>query len=264
MIPESYIIQWHQSCPWPSLAQSEQDLIISRALIEIFSDNYLAENLAFRGGTAINKLLFEKPLRYSEDIDLVQTQPGPFGPIVDKLKKRLSFLKNPKTDPKANDFKLVYKFETEIQPIQTLKLKLETNTREHYSVLGFKKYPYKVSNPWFTGYCDIVSYEAEELIGTKIRALYQRKKGRDLFDLAMLLKNLKDLRHEKIMECFTVYMQQSGVEVPNTRLILSNLEAKLKDPTFLGDTIALHNNQEEYSPSVAFGLVTSFLLKHLD
>ena len=56
--------------------QVEQDLIICRALCDLFNAPALAE-IAFRGGTAIHKLLFKQPLRYSEDIDLVQTQPGP-------------------------------------------------------------------------------------------------------------------------------------------------------------------------------------------
>jgi len=36
-------------------------------------------------------------------------------------------------------------------------------------------------------HCDISTYELDGLLGTKPRALYQRKKGRDLFDLAVAL-----------------------------------------------------------------------------
>lgn len=62
---------------WRSDAQVEQDLIISRALVEIFSDDFLRENLAFRGGTALYKLYLTPAPRYSEDIDLVQIKEGP-------------------------------------------------------------------------------------------------------------------------------------------------------------------------------------------
>ena len=72
MIPTAYIQEWTAATPWPDPRQIEQDLIISRALCDIFNEPLLADRLAFRGGTAINKLLFRQPLRYSEDIDLVQ------------------------------------------------------------------------------------------------------------------------------------------------------------------------------------------------
>ncbi len=79
MIPRDYITAWLQHAPWAQDAQVEQDLIISRALIEIFSRPILRENLAFRGGTALYKLHL-KPARYSEDIDLVQAEAGAIGP----------------------------------------------------------------------------------------------------------------------------------------------------------------------------------------
>ncbi len=51
MIPQSHILEWSQQVPWQSFEQVEQDLVISRALVEIFSDKWLSSNLAFRGGT---------------------------------------------------------------------------------------------------------------------------------------------------------------------------------------------------------------------
>lgn len=59
--------------------------MIERALIEIFSDPFLNENLAFRGGTALHKLFLKPQARYSEDIDLVQIKTGPIKPILVKL-----------------------------------------------------------------------------------------------------------------------------------------------------------------------------------
>jgi predicted nucleotidyltransferase component of viral defense system len=37
-------------------SQVEQDLVISRALVELFSKDRIADALAFRGGTALYKL----------------------------------------------------------------------------------------------------------------------------------------------------------------------------------------------------------------
>ena len=77
MIPRDYITEWRARAPWIDEFQIEQDLVISRALVVIFSEPSLAEALAFRGGTALYKLYLTPPARYSEDIDLVQVAPGP-------------------------------------------------------------------------------------------------------------------------------------------------------------------------------------------
>lgn len=77
MIPRAQITAWRSVAPWPDDAQVEQDLVLTRALIELFSRDFLRRRLAFRGGTALYKLFLDNPLRYSEDIDLVQRSPEP-------------------------------------------------------------------------------------------------------------------------------------------------------------------------------------------
>ena len=51
MIPRSAITHWNKQVPWEDIANVEQDLIMTRALTDIFSDEFLASELAFRGGT---------------------------------------------------------------------------------------------------------------------------------------------------------------------------------------------------------------------
>ena len=72
MIPRAHVTAWRASAPWPTDAQIEQDLVLSRALVEMFSRLAVAETVAFRGGSALHKLFLKQPGRYSEDIDLVQ------------------------------------------------------------------------------------------------------------------------------------------------------------------------------------------------
>ena len=81
MIPMMNIVAWSSVVPWVDMRQVEQDLIISRAIVDIFSDVFLRTQLRFRGGTALNKLHFPAPMRFSEDIDLVRTTSGPVGPV---------------------------------------------------------------------------------------------------------------------------------------------------------------------------------------
>ena len=83
MIPRDYVTEWRASAPWVEDVQVEQDLVISKALVDIFSHPLLQDALAFRGGTALYKLHLKPPARYSEDIDLVQVEAEPAGPVMD-------------------------------------------------------------------------------------------------------------------------------------------------------------------------------------
>ena len=188
MIPRANITAWRQHAPWPGNEQVEQDLVLSRALISIFSNPILARYLVFRGGTALHKLLFERPWRYSEDIDLVQKEQGPIGSLVDALHASLDpWLGSPKWKTGAGRFTLTYRFETTFEPVSLMRLKIEINTREHGSFLPISSMAYEVDNPWFKGFAELQVNAGDELLGTKMRALYQRRKGRDLFDLWVAL-----------------------------------------------------------------------------
>ena len=89
MIPLPCIHAWSTTVPWPEPRQVEQDLLMSRAIVNLFQDPLLREALRFRGGTALHKLHFPAPLRYSEDIDLVRNSRGPIGPILGHIRSAL-------------------------------------------------------------------------------------------------------------------------------------------------------------------------------
>jgi hypothetical protein len=135
LIPASYIQEWSTKAPWPTSQQVEQDLIISRALCDLFNAPALVGKIAFRGGTAIHKLLFKQPLRYSEDIDLIQTQAEQIGTTASAIREALSWLGDCKREQAGHSMHFVFRFAPEAQPDTTLKVKVEINTREHDSVL---------------------------------------------------------------------------------------------------------------------------------
>ncbi|MGD9706566.1 MAG: nucleotidyl transferase AbiEii/AbiGii toxin family protein [Candidatus Delongbacteria bacterium] len=260
MIPQAFIREWSQYAPWKSNEQIEQDLLICRALVEIFSDEWLSERLAFRGGTALHKLYLSPQTRYSEDIDLVQITSEPFGQIIDKIRERLVFLGIPIIKQKESNNTLNYRFESEYPPVQKLKLKVETNCREHFTVLGYEKFPFAVNSPWFSGKCDITTYHLEELLGTKLRALYQRSKGRDLYDLYLALTKAKNLDKKVLLDCYKKYMSFSVQNPPSMREFRLNIESKMKDDDFIGDTAALLSYNYDYDPFEAYEIVLSELL----
>lgn len=262
MIPKRYIEEWKEYAPWTDDAHIEQDLVIEKALFQIFSDPYLKEHLAFRGGTALHKIFIKPQVRYSEDIDLVQIKEEPIKETISALRKQLGFLGKPKVKQKANNNTLIYRFESEIPPIINLRLKIEINCREHFSVLGIKEIDHHINNGWLNDRCFISTYKPEEMLGTKLRALYQRNKGRDLFDLYYAMTNM-DLKIADILNCYNKYMAFSVDKPPTQKQFLLNMEQKLTDPEFHGDIYALLRPGIEYNQDKAYELVKKELIEKL-
>lgn len=259
MIPRDYITQWRERAPWSEDFQVEQDLIISRALVEMFSDPVLATALAFRGGTALYKLYLTPPARYSEDIDLVQVAPGPAGALMDGVRGVLDpWLGEARWKQSQGRVTFGYRFLSEDAPAMKLRLKVEINTREHLAVLGFTKRSFSVGSRWYSGMADITTFELDELLATKLRALYQRRKGRDLFDLAMGLADER-IDAERIVAGFGAYMEREGD--PVTRAMFErNLAGKVGDAQFNADMSALLRTGFEWRPTEAARTVSERLI----
>ena len=261
MIPRNYITHWRAEAPWIQDFQVEQDLAISRALVEIFSQPALHQSLAFRGGTALYKLHLRPPARYSEDIDLVQTKAEAAGPMMEALRAVLDpWLGKPKWKQTEGRVTFNYRFDSEDAPPIPLKLKVETNTREHFSVYGLKEIPFSVLSPWFEGACKIQSYDLDELLATKLRALYQRKAGRDLFDLATALT--KGAGPERIVKAFLKYMEHEGHKITRA-MFEENFALKMEDPDFLADISPLLSADYTWDPAADAPIVSSQLIERI-
>lgn len=172
MIPEYAITEWRNTVPWNASEQVEQDLIICRALTEMYKDEYLASHLAFRGGTALHKLYLSPQPRYSEDIDLVQIEPEPIKETIDKIRDVLAFLGEPKVKQKKHN-------------------------------------------------CD------------------------------------------KVLECYHKYMEFVVDNPPSQKEFLQNMEIKMQDDEFLGDTELLLRPDENFHPQEAYELVKSELIERI-
>lgn len=185
MIPQAYITAWRQKAPWQENFQVEQDLVIERALMAIYNDEYLRSRLAFRGGTALHKLYLSPAARYSEDIDLVQ----------------------------------------------------------------------------ITAEALIPTYDLAELLGTKMRALYQRRKGRDLFDMWLAITQT-DVNIDQIIKAWHFYMNEEGNSV-SQKEFLENMEKKIEDQDFLADMAGLLRPSLKYDIRVAHDFVKTALLEKI-
>lgn len=250
MIPQAYITGWRKNAPWAQPAQIEQDLVICRALVEMFNRPLLADNLAFRGGTAMFKLHMP-PARYSEDIDLVQVESGPIGPVLDELRGCLDpWLGEPRRRQSEGRVTLIYRFSSEDG--LPLRLKVEINSREHFAVHGLQHHPFTVESRWFTGKTEILTYSLDELLGTKLRALYQRKKGRDLFDLWYAFKHANPLPDaQRVVASFLEYMAHGGHQISRA-LFEQNLIEKKAEPQFVNDMEPLLTTASDWDFDQAF------------
>ena len=226
MINRTAIQQWSEHAPWIDNAQIEQDLIICRALVSIFSDEFLASQLAFRGGTALHKLYLSPQPRYSEDIDLVQITSGPIKPIMYRLGEVLDWLPDRVTKQKRYNNTMSFRVESEIPPTVQIRLKVEINCFEHFN----------------------------ELLGTKLRALYQRKKGRDLFDLYIALQR-KEVDVDKVLQCYKQYMEFVVDKAPSYKQFVNNMQEKMEDPEFTNDMQSLLRPGITFNASDAYPLI---------
>lgn len=260
MIPQAYITAWRKKAPWQEDFQVEQDLVIERALMAIYSDQYLKERLAFRGGTALHKLYLSPAARYSEDIDLVQITAEPFGPIMDKLREVLSFLGDkPIRKQKQHNNTLIYRFDSEGGI--PLRLKVEVNCREHHTIFGIQDVKYGMQSDWYTGEALIPSYQLAELLGTKMRALYQRRKGRDLFDMwfALIQGNVDP---DAVIKAWNFYMEKEDNSVTQKEF-LENMEKKIADQDFSRDMEGLLRPGLSYNIEKAYEYIKTDLLEKI-
>lgn len=236
MIPTMNIVAWGRTVPWVEQRQIEQDLIISRALVDLFGDPFLSEQLRFRGGTALNKLHFPKPLRYSEDIDLTRTKAGGIGHVLDRVRQILEpWMGHAQFAQSKVAPKLYFSMQAEDQPSgPPIRVKVEINTRERTAYDEARAISLAVNNPWFTGKADIQTFSKEEMLATKLRALLQREKGRDLVDLSHSHAVFGDLDHARVVDIFDKYLEASKQAISRAQAE-ERMFAKLDDRAFLAD-----------------------------
>lgn len=245
MISRADILEWQNLvAPWPSSQLVEHDLILSRAICELYQNPIIQEQLAFRGGTALHKLFFQQAGRFSEDLDFVQIQAKPIGQIVEAIRNCLdNWLGKPTWKQNQGRFVLYYRFETDFQPVISRKVKIEINTREHFNVHPHNTKLYEVRSAWFTGQAQVITYSLEELLGTKLRALYQRKKGRDLYDLWYAVNYIKNLDKVATVNAFHHYMNSEGKQISRAEFE-RNLFIKQSDKIFNNDISPLLSTEQ--------------------
>lgn len=249
MIPAANITAWRRRAPWPDDVQVEQDLILSRMIVEIANDDLLGEELAFRGGTCLHKLHLPTPARYSEDLDYVRRTHSGIKPHLKALSKVARSLGLEEAGTERSGSMVHARFDAvPTSGSGRIRVKVEINISETDAFQPRIEIPYAVDSAWWRGEARVATFSLEELLGTKLRALYQRSKGRDLFDLWHFM-TYSTPDPPGILAAFRHYMGEREFSFPE---LAGNLSEKLADQSFRDDMLQLVTDlSEEYVPDLA-------------
>jgi predicted nucleotidyltransferase component of viral defense system len=250
--------------PWPNMRQVEQDLLLCRSMDALFKDDFLSSQVSMRGGTLLHKVHLAPASRYSEDIDLVVHGDRPENHIRKAINRVLKDILGEPANSTWEDVKLAVR--NAVRPSRILRLiyrvpsvsggepleiVVEANVTERKSHLAIVRFPFQFQFRNEDISSMVNGYDIHEMLGTKMRALFQRKRGRDLFDLywALTMPNTK-VEPEKIIGSFLYYMEQEGTTAGREEFV-AILESYLMDHGFLKDMEPLLRTGIQYDPQLA-------------
>ncbi len=268
----------HQTVvPWPTLRQVEQDLHLCRAMTALFEDKFLRGQIAMRGGTLLHKVHLAPAARYSEDIDLVAIGDRPEGHIEAAIRRVLRPIFGEPGDTVWDDIKLairnlaqpskVMRLTYAVRPVgeagENLGIVVEANVSERKPHREVVKIPFDF--PFRGGKVETTlnGYDIHEMLGTKMRALFQRRRGRDLFDLYWALTNAPvRLEPARVVESFLHYLRAEGNTAGRAEFV-ALMDSHLADRGFCTDMNQLLRTDLTYDPQQAGQVVRERLLRLL-
>lgn len=272
--------QAHQATvQWPELYQVEQDLLLSLTMTAIFNDKFLSEQVALRGGTVLHKVHLAPAVRYSEDIDLVAVGERPekhiqmalmrvLRPVLGKEKSSAWALLRLAVRNAAKPSRIlrcVFKVQSVAEPARMLTIEVEVNVSERTPRFELQHLRFAFGFRGAAHSASIVSFNINEMLATKMRATFQRKKGRGLFDLywALTAQAALPVDAAKVLDAFKHYMQEESTIVPRGEF-LAHLDRCLADKLgFCRDMDALLKQSLDYDPAAASIVVVDRLLSRL-
>ena len=251
---QAHLTAWQTHAPWPKRSQIEQDLRLSRGVAAIFTDEVLRNHLAMRGGTVLHKAHLAPAARYSEDIDLVLTKAMDTDTLEKHLRRVLTpilgepapsifldawlALRNAKNSSKILSIK--FKF-VPIGLKRNETIKVDVNLNEHaalYPLVDVNFQSLDEEGELVTA--QAISYDINEMLGTKTRALMQRQQGRDLFDLWFAWSQSQAgttpyaVNGKRAMEAFEWYLGNEGTTMGRAEAS-QLLDQRLRNAAFRQD-----------------------------
>jgi predicted nucleotidyltransferase component of viral defense system len=276
------IIPWRATAPWANDLMVEQDYLLSQAVELIFKDQKLSRQLAMRGGTVLHKGHLAPSSRYSEDIDLVLVANRSHKGIREDLTAVLKPLLGRPVESlettvrlavrnlvsKSKIARLVYRYSPASPLAAMADLKVEVNLNEQKSLYPLTSVDIDVPSSSGPLKVPVVSYDLDEMLGTKLRALLQRDHGRDLFDLwhawsvSQAPGTAAKVNPARVGEAFRFYMDQEGSKFSRAEFA-SELALRMSSEKFLRDMEGFLPAGRKYDPHVAYQQFCEVYLPHL-
>jgi predicted nucleotidyltransferase component of viral defense system len=245
--------------------------------VALFDDAFLSRQIAMRGGTLLHKVHLAPASRYSEDIDLVVVGTRPEEHIRRAVRRVLTdVLGTPKASvwdtiklalrnsvKPSRVLRMTYSIPSIIESGRMLDIVVEANVTERKPHLSVVEIPFSFSFRDKSIQTQIKGYDIHEMLGTKMRAMFQRNRGRDLFDLYWALtKSTNPVDPSAIIKSFQHYMKEEGTKAGRAEFV-GILEAHLHDRGFCSDMEPLLRSGIDYDPQSAGRFVRTHLLSLL-
>lgn len=283
MISQQDLIPWRTVAPWSTDLMVEQDYLLCQAVELIFKNPKLSSQLAMRGGTVLHKGHLAPASRYSEDIDLVLRADRSHAGIQDDIAVVIAPLLGEPSESvitnvrltirnllfKSKIARLTYVYDPTSQQEEALPtLKIEVNLNEKGTCYPLTSVDIEVPSPSGPVKVPVVSYDLDEMLGTKLRALVQRDKGRDLFDLwyawtcSQRPGASAKVDPARVAHAFRFYLQQESSPFKKAHLEVE-LARRMKSRKFLRDMDGYLPVGIEYDPKKAYDEFHAVFMPHL-
>lgn len=230
------IRNWADEGGIPDLMLAELDYRLVCALQAIYANSFLRNRLYLKGGTALNKLYLPGPNRLSVDLDF-----NAIGPKEQVLRERTTIGETVAAVLRQQDsaYDLTYRWRYDqvtlyaryvsLSGAARQRLKLEISFIERFPIQGRAERTLLAFNEPFV----VNTFHLEELASTKLRALYDRRKGRDVYDLYCI--SSFDLDRAALRKMLLYYFCRAN-KVFHYPTFVNNVERKMSERGF-GDDV---------------------------
>lgn len=244
---------WADEGGIPDLTLAELDYRLVHALRAIYTDPFLRDRLYLKGGTALNKLYLPGTSRLSVDLDFnavgskeqVLRERTPIGEAIAAALERQDSGYD-LTYRGRYDQLTVYARFSPLSGTARQRLKVEVSFIERFAIMG--RVEHRLVPSPFDEPLTVSTYHLEELTSTKLRALYDRRKGRDIYDLFRIAD--LDLNQAAVRKMVLYYFYRA-YKVFHYPTFVSNVELKIAERGFRNDVRSLIRHGTELDWEIA-------------
>ena len=224
MVSREEIVRIAKSEKLP-LGTIEKDFVLTYTLKKIYESG-LKNRLVFKGGTALHKLYLHK--RMSIDLDFTAVKPVKTNELKAVIEDREISSKAKEVNETRSSTKIVLSYVSALEYRNSIVIDI---SKREKPVL--KLVERKLKSPYFKE-IGILTFQLEELVAEKIRAMLQRNKPRDYLDIYYIL-NRKNFNLKKAVEIAKKKLKASNDEFDvkkafsNLHVVRSLWEKNLKE-----------------------------------